>query len=174
MRQRPGKSMKVIGLPGRNKETEEWLHRLLASLALGAAEVVRYRYWGGDTDPDIMHETEALRGRAVDLVVAKSMGTIVATTAYSSVSFQPTWAVLIGSPVAGSSPELQALYRGLAEEIPTLFIQQTSDFTGTFAQLKAIVEGCSNAHLVEVPGKDHLYADTAAIASVIAAWVGRS
>jgi predicted alpha/beta-hydrolase family hydrolase len=166
--------MEVIGLPGRNKETEDWLRHLLASLALGASEVVRYRHWGGNTDPNIMHETEALRGRAVDLVVAKSMGTIVAATACSSVSFQPARAVLIGSPIAGASPELRALYRSLAERIPTLFIQQTADFTGAFAELKSVVERSSNAHLVEVPGKDHVYADTAALGSVIAAWVGRS
>lgn len=166
--------MKVIGLPGRNKETEDWLRHLLASLALGASEVVRYGHWGGDTDPNIIHETEALRGRAVDLVVAKSMGTIVAATAWSAVSFQPARAVLIGSPVAGARAEMQELYRGLAEQIPTLFIQQTADFSGTFAELKSVVEGCSNAHLVEVPGKEHLYADNAALGSAISAWLGRS
>ena len=166
--------MKIIGLPGRNKETEGWLRQLLASLALGEAEVVRYRHWTDDTDPNITHETEALRGRAVNLVVAKSMGTIVATTAYLSASFRPARAVLIGSPVAELTHELRALYRGFAEEISTLFIQQTADFTGTFAQLEAIVQGCAHTRLVEVPGKDHGYGDTVAVASIIASWIGRS
>ena len=163
--------MKIIGLPGRNQETDGWLNELLALLALGEYEVVRYRHWADGAEPNIAHEMEALRGRAADLVVAKSMGTIVATTAYRSASFRPARAVLIGSPIGQSTPELQALYSALAEGIPTLFIQQTADFTGTFVQLESIVRGCAHGQLAEVPGNDHAYRDTAGLASIISSWV---
>jgi hypothetical protein len=166
--------MKIVGLPGRNKETDGWLNELLALLALGEYEVLRYRHWADGTEPNIAHEMEALRGRAPDLVVAKSMGTIVATTAYRSASFRPARAVLIGSPIGRSTPESQALYRALAEAIPTLFIQQTADFTGTFVELESIVQGSAHGQLAEVPGNDHAYSDTARLASIVASWVAAS
>lgn len=166
--------MKTIGLPGRNKETDPWLNELLALLALGEYEVVRYRHWADGIEPNIAQEVERLRGQVFDLVVAKSMGTIVATTAYRSASFWPARAVLIGSPIGQLTPELQASYRALAEGIPTLFIQQTSDFTGTFVQLQSTVQGCAQCQLAEVPGNDHAYSDTARLASIISSWVAAS
>ncbi len=165
--------MKLIGLPGRNQETEAWLRELFGLLALGDCEVVRYRHWSADAEPDVTHEAEGLRNRTADLVIAKSMGTIVTTAAHSACSFRPSRAVLIGSPVAHLAPEMLARYRDLAEQIPTLFIQQSADFTGTFAQLMRIVGDCKRSDAYEVPGADHVYSDTAELASIIRAWLGR-
>lgn len=156
----------VLGLPGRNPETESWLAGLLASLGEHDSEVARYQHWQSDTDPDVQREAAAfpVAGRA--LVVAKSMGTMVLLAAAEG--GDPERAVLIGVPVQGyTQAQIHAL-RSMSDRLPCLFIQQTDDFTGSAAALRDILG--SGVALAEVAGSDHVYADVGELSALISNW----
>lgn len=162
--------MRVIGLPGRNLETEAWMRDLLASLDLGASETIHYRHWDEGGEPDVPFEAGRLEGHGAELVVAKSMGTLVAASAYEAGRIAPAGTVLIGVPVQHLAPEIHERFRRFADHVPTLFIQQTDDFTGTHRALDAIVGACACGQCVEVPGEDHVYENLAELVGIIKPW----
>ncbi len=45
------RSLPVLGLPGRNPETESWMSNLFAALGVRDTEVARYGHWSSDADP---------------------------------------------------------------------------------------------------------------------------
>ncbi len=156
----------VLGLPGRNPETGPWMSDLLSALGADEVEVARYSHWQSGGEPDLARELaeNPVAGRA--LVVAKSMGTMVLLAAAEHGT--PNRAVLIGTPVqAYTGTQIEAL-RALAEQFPCLFIQQTDDFTGSAASLRAVLG--EKTSLCEVPGSDHVYADVEELAALIANW----
>ena len=156
----------VLGLPGRNPETETWMSELLSAAGCGDAEVARYGHWQDGGDPDVAREAlgHSLSGRR--LVVAKSMGTMVLLAAAQR--DYPERAVLIGTPIkAYSEAQIEAL-QALAARLPCLFIQQTEDFTGSAASLRAVLGGAVTFE--EVPGSDHVYADVQALGELISSW----
>ena len=97
----------VLGLPGRNPETEGWMSELLAEAGFVGAEVARYGHWQ-DGDPDVAREASNHPVRGRQLVVAKSMGTMVLLAAAED--GYPERAVLIGTPINGySDAQIEAL-----------------------------------------------------------------
>ena len=163
--------MRVIGLPGRNPETEAWMQSLTASLQLGqtATEVAHYRHWDAGGDPDVAHEAGLIRFRSDDLVIGKSMGTMV-LLAGAGLSGLPRRAVFIGTPISAYPAEsIEALQR-FAAAVPSLFIQQSADFTGSYASLEAVVGELSAVSLAEIAGEDHVYAETAELKTIIESW----
>ena len=156
----------VLGLPGRNPETEAWLRKLLRTLALPDAEVASYGHWQGGVEPDVAGEASRHPVAGRGLVVAKSMGTMVLLAGIEA--GDPERAVLIGTPLQGyDEAQIDAL-KALAARRPCLFIQQTDDFTGDFAALHALLGDA--ATVVEVPGSDHVYADVDQLAMLIGRW----
>ncbi|MFV2090200.1 MAG: hypothetical protein ACC642_06065, partial [Pseudomonadales bacterium] len=120
-------------------------------------------------EPDLLHEVGRLHIQASDLVVAKSFGTLV-LLAYSHQQGSPSRAVFIGTPLKGYSAQRIELLKVFCRETPSLFIQQTSDFNGSYAEVAAAVGDCAAAELVEIPGGDHVYADTSELATIIERW----
>jgi pimeloyl-ACP methyl ester carboxylesterase len=161
----------VIGLPGRNAETEDWMRSLCARLGFAQAEVLHYRHWDDPVPADAAFEAHRLAGRAIDMVIGKSLGTLVAALAHDAESFRPGLAILIGVPLRGLEDWHLAAYRRLATRVPTLFVQQSQDFTGSHAELFAWARSFERATVVEVPGTDHAYADLEALEAVIGPWL---
>jgi hypothetical protein len=163
--------LNLIGLPGRDQQTERWLQKLLASLAVAprTTRVLHYRHWDSDGAPDPTGEAARAGITAGDLVIAKSMGTLVLAQSCLQ-GLRPRAAVLIGVPVRHVEAEVRGALQALANECACLFIQQTNDFTGPFAELASLLD-CSAATLVEVPGEDHVYADTDELQSIINSWL---
>ncbi len=159
--------MKVLGLPGRNPETETWLNALFAALGTPQAEVARYGHWQDGSDPDVRAEAVRHPAGASDLVVAKSMGTMVLLASVADGSV-PESAVLIGTPLTAYSGAQIDMLRALTGRIPCLFIQQTEDFTGRCAALRELLGDA--ADIEEVAGSDHVYADVSELAALIRAW----
>jgi hypothetical protein len=153
--------MKILGLPGVNPATKNWLQALLTALGEDGpdATILEYRHWSEDSDADIGHETSRLENLTVDLVIAKSFGTAVATQAFDTSGFRPGQAVFIGCPLKRHGADDYALLRRFVESVPTLFIQQSADFAGSYRELHDIVGGLGNATTREVPGDDHVYGD---------------
>lgn len=163
--------MNLIGLPGRNSETRAWLENLASSLKLGQRDVhvAHYRHWDTGAEPDVGFEAGMVQGSAADLVIAKSMGTMVILQAYA-LGFTPAAAVMIGVPLSAYDDVQKSALRQFASEVPCLFIQQTADITASFTMVEDELEGINGATLAEVPGSDHMYMDIAALQRIIESW----
>jgi alpha-beta hydrolase superfamily lysophospholipase len=92
--------MLITGLPGRRVDTEAWLKRLLTAAGYPDVNVTRYRHWDTDVEASVPCEAAGLANQSPQLVIAKSLGTVIAATAYCLHGFRPTTAVLIGTPYA--------------------------------------------------------------------------
>jgi predicted alpha/beta-hydrolase family hydrolase len=168
--------MKLLGLPGRMQSTFPLMEALVRAVDVGAtnSHVQAYGFWNEPASPALNPAPEAVIAAATgaDAVIAKSFGTRVTTLAESAHGFRPKWCVFIGAPLNWlAATGATAALRAQPDVSPTLFIQQTADPTGAFRELAALVPASARATLVEVPGNDHVYDDTAALARLIDAWV---
>ena len=175
--------MKVIGLPGRTPETKEWMQQLLTATGFPEADIAHYSHWEREFEGEVdlprwnslvAHEAERLQGQSDCLVVAKSFGTLVAASAYGLTSFRPSAAIFIGTPLRNLSSEQLQLYGNVSNHVPALFIQQSLDPGGSYAELHAKVGTFSHAEGAEVPGTDHLYSDISKLVDVIKPWLAKT
>lgn len=160
--------MHVTALPGRNAQTESWLLALLSAVPLPTDGLVRYRHWTSDADASVDFEAGCLHGRSPDLVIAKSFGTVVASTAFVDHGFRPAAAVLIGTPFAALGAAEVSKLKAFARDVDMLFIQQTADPGGASSALAGALE-LTRGDVADVPGDDHLYPDVALLADLIRA-----
>ena len=161
--------MNVIALPGRNQHTESWLRSVLLEAALPVDGMLRYRHWDSAVDADADYEAKRIANLSPALVIAKSLGTVIAARAFFKARFRPHSAVLIGTPYSAIDPKDLVCLQQLAEGANTLFIQQTEDPGGTASQLAASLR-LEKSNVVAVPGNDHLYTDIPALAAIIQDW----
>lgn len=165
--------MKILGLPGVKSATLAWLQQLLSALAEPSAStrIQEYRHWADDSGADLQHEAGRLEAVAVDLVIAKSLGTLIATRAFDSFAFRPKRAVLIGCPLQRHADNHYALLKKFAGAVPTLFIQQTADFNASFDALNQVAVSLPKARTAEVAGDDHVYSDINELSQIIRPFV---
>ena len=161
--------MNVVALPGRRIETEAWLKSLLEAAEYPDAKVTRYRHWDTETEASVAFEAERLSNESPQLVIAKSLGTVIAATAYSSNQFRPAFGIFIGTPYAALGEDDVLLLRRYAANVTTLFIQQAEDPGGPAAALAAALQ-LHRGSVAEVPGSDHLYLDIVALADIVRRW----
>ena len=161
--------MKILGLPGVKIETKEWMQSLFSALGANSFEskIHLYRHWSDNVEADIDYEASCLENLSVDLVIAKSFGTLITTHTFASFNFKPKTAVLIGSPLKRHGLDNFGLLKRFVESVPTLFIQQTSDFNGSYGELKEVVQTYPNGSIVEVPGNDHIYSNIEELQKII-------
>lgn len=164
--------MQVVALPGRNSATEPWLRDLLLAAGLPDSGVVRYRHWDSDTEASVDFEAARFADRSPQLVVAKSMGTVIAATTYGQHGFRPAAAVLIGTPFQAIDADGLGLLQNFARGVETLFIQQIEDPGGSAAMLHDALQ-LTRGEVAAVPGDDHLYRDTAALVEALRPWAAR-
>lgn len=77
--------MHIFCFPGNSPSTYQWLVNLTDALDLqqSVVDIQRYSWWNDpEKDIDIPHETEAARSMQADLVIAKSLGTVIALEAF--------------------------------------------------------------------------------------------
>lgn len=170
--------MKLLGLPGRAPATLDQMQILLARLEVGQTEteVRRHGFWDTDwTNPDLAPEAEAVGALRADLVIAKSVGTLIAMLAAARYGFAPTACVFLGTPLNRLVAEDRvSMLKAHCDAIPTLFIQQAEDVTGPYGPLAEIVARHPRCAALEIPGGDHLYEDVELIAPLIEAWVNEA
>ncbi|WP_293452710.1 hypothetical protein [Phenylobacterium sp.] len=149
------------------------MRALVAALARPGdeARVLDYAFWAGDfVNPDLDGEARLAAGWRPDVVVAKSIGCLVAAAACADHGLAPRACVLIGAPVNRLLAEARGdLLARHAARAPTLFIQQAEDPTGSLAELARLVPGQA---VREASGADHLYADIPELVGLIEAWPG--
>ena len=162
--------MQVVALPGRRPETESWLRDLLLAAGLPDAGVVRYRHWTSADEADVLFEAARLSGQTPALVVAKSMGTVIAATAFGHHGFRPAAAVLVGTPyLAIGADDLEHL-QTFARGVDTLFIQQSDDPGGSATELHHALR-IERGQVAAVPGSDHLYTNESALVDALRPWL---
>ncbi|MBB5348462.1 hypothetical protein JWG42_08575 [Desulfoprunum benzoelyticum] len=156
--------MHIYALPGINQKTEKWATNLLKELEGPdrTMTVQHYAHWdgGGEQCLDLKGEIESLNGRDIDLLIAKSLGVMIALIACDKGIIAPKKMVLIGTPVTGfreKGLDLRQLAAG--PDIPLLFIQQAQDIVGSCASLRQEISGMKGAEIVEIPGDNHQYKD---------------
>ena len=164
--------MQVVALPGRSSETEPWLRSLLVAAGWPDSGLVRYRHWNSDTEASVSFEASRLAEQAPQLVVAKSLGTIIAANAFCRHGFRPAAAVLVGTPFRAIAAEDFRFLQQFARGVETLFIQQTEDPGGWAAELHAALE-LTRGQVAAVPGSDHLYADRSALVAALRPWAAQ-
>ncbi len=166
--------MKIVGLPGANQWTEQWMTEVIGALELGqSATVVRsYRHWHASNEElDLAYEISQVAAEAPDLVVAKSLGTIVTLTGLDDGSIRAGRYVFIGVPVSGlREAELKILGSLGERDEPCLFIQQRDDRAGSAEALQEHVTEGGNVKLVVIPGEDHRYDDIDVLKELIETW----
>ena len=167
--------MNILALPGISQKTEKWANTLLAELAFekSTRTVQRYLHWdcGDDQCLKFAEEVERLRGIAVDLLVAKSLGTMIGLAACEAKLITPRRAVLIGTPVSGFKENGMNLRQMADIGIPCLYIQQQDDIVGSAAALEKEIAGLVGVVLVKIPGDNHQYKDIKLLARHMRRWL---
>ena len=114
--------MKILGLPGINPVTEQWLKTLLDAIDLNQSETIiqRYQCWGiPGTGMDIKTEASIAAQTCPDIVIAKSIGTRVAIYAYTNGLLSARTSIFLGIPLRGfTKNEISALQK-LCSSVPT-------------------------------------------------------
>lgn len=158
--------MQVIALPGRNPKTRSWFRAVLTEAALPVDGIVEYRHWHTEVEADVDVEAKRLHQQQPTLVLAKSLGTVIAAKAYCHHQFRPRAAILIGTPFGARDSDDLTCLQQFANGVETLFIQQTEDPGGAASALAAALQ-LLQGEVVTVLGNDHLYSDVAAISAII-------
>jgi hypothetical protein len=152
--------MFVIGLPGQSVGTEAWMRSLFGSLGIAdpPARVQHYRHWDDHDVPDIDWEATRVRSETPELVLAKSLGTLITIRAYAEYGFRPLRAVLMGTPIRHYTDHQVEVLCDFVDHIPTLVIQQTADSKGPYAMLAGVLPELARSAMCEIPGENHYYA----------------
>lgn len=165
--------MKILGLPGINPVTEQWMQKLLGAIEPDQADIViqRYQCWGmPGTSLDIETEAGIAAKTGPDIVIAKSIGTRVALYSFMR-NLNPAKAcIFLGIPIRGcSNDEISALHK-LCKSVPTLLIQQTNDPVGGYSVLASLLPTSPACKTIEVPGNDHRYGNIDQLRQIIESW----
>ena len=160
--------MNLIILPGNSPEHERWLNEATNAFEPFFDEIhaVHYRHWQtGAPEVDESYEIEALRSLSMDMsdsvILAKSVGTVIASRAISEDILRPRNTVFLGLPITNPLFSTSLEEYGLQNITPLTIVQNTNDPYGSFAVVQAFMAkiGATQATLVETPGQTHDYED---------------
>jgi hypothetical protein len=167
--------MRILGLPGNHPSTYAWMADLVRCLETpnSFSYIQRYACWHErESDLDLHREAAAARSLQPDLVIAKSIGTLVALEAFSAHRAKPCF-VFLGTPLKCCSNDQLAVLRDFVDAADVLLIQQAKDRTGHALELRSMLPATRHQSVKEIPGSDHRYSDTPLLKSLIEDWWGR-
>lgn len=149
--------MKTLILPGANPSTIQWFEGLTQKLGISgeSTTVHRYAFWSGQNDQkDISTEVALLPPDPFDLIMAKSIGSMVLLHGIKEQKLQFKKALIIGIPL-DIAPETgfdsEALK--LLSDESIFVVQQKNDKLGAASGLT----GYNPANLLIIDGSNHLY-----------------
>ena len=160
--------MNLIILPGNSPEHERWLNEAANAFEPFFDEIhaVHYRHWQtGAPEVDESYEIEALRSLSMDMsdsvILAKSVGTVIATRAISEDILRPRNTVFLGLPITNSLFGTSLEEYGLQNIVPLTIVQNTNDPYGSFTDVRDFLTkiGATQVALIEAPGQTHDYED---------------
>jgi hypothetical protein len=165
---------RTLVLPGRLPETVSWAKQLCREVGskLEPCTIAEYSHWTSGDLPEVPGEAGKISDIQPTWIIAKSMDTLVASFAQAQSGLMARKAVFMGSPVqAYTDADAERLVRFCAA-IPTLFIQQAADYTGSFEQMQELTQDCANCERIEIPGSDHVYGEFDTLVPLIRSWLG--
>ena len=174
--------MKIVMLPGYDQTNIAWLSSAKFDLLpkLPEKQLFHYRHWEDDSVKfDPQSEVERFMEQSGDghntLLIAKSVGVLLALIANYSYHYRPDAAIFMGTPVKQN--RIEYLDKNFTElvrkaDFPILFIQQLSDRLCSYANLEKILNRCAKWNLLVEPitGQDHLYDQFAEIDLLTSGW----
>jgi predicted alpha/beta hydrolase family esterase len=175
--------MRVLILPGnKSPENSTWLSQITHQLNIGGAiqsDSIEYDHWSTpDQEIDLTREVNKIchyvEKHQDFVLLAKSIGTILALLANQQHEMHPKAAVFLGVPITQQQiDEFIALFDLV--RFPVLCIQQESDKLTSFQDLKAILTPSrkDDVTLCSIPGHDHVYDDFSQMNPLISDWFSR-
>lgn len=129
---------------------------------------MEYDHWskGGEV-ADITDEINKAQQLVVDwdeyVVLAKSIGTVIAALGHVNGNLNAQRYTLLGIPYEGIADRTPEFEPSLALLPPTVIIQNTADPVGSFLEVRRRLEVIDTSHieLIETPGDTHDYTDFA-------------
>ena len=134
--------MNVLILGGNSKKHYEWNRQLAAySISQGDTPVIHdYYHWSAGEELSINWELKRLRDTVASLdtyiVVAKSVGTVIATLGVARGILSPSRCIFLGVPVTGVVREVAAFGLSLTSLPPTHIFQNEFDPYGTVLAMR--------------------------------------
>jgi len=167
--------MNALLLPGNSPRHAEWVEHLKTAITpeFDTVKTQHYHHWKtGEEWADVEYELTMARENTVALepyvIIAKSIGTVIATRGVAEDVLDPTKIILLGIPINGGA-KIELIKEWLTEiAIPIVIIQNMDDPLGSFADVKAAFDGIGeHVSFVELPGETHDYVDFEAITRFI-------
>lgn len=164
--------MNVLILGGNSKRHKAWVREVAVHLKdnFDEVQIHDYQHWQKDErEADVEFEVTAAATTAKDLgeyiIVAKSIGTVIALNAIAAHKLIPVACLFIGTPLSvikEKYPNLKTLYSKLP---PTTFLHNTQDPLGNSDDLKEFLSAHCHAkwNLIAVKDSTHDYTNFSTI-----------
>ena len=166
--------MNILILGGNSARHHQWIRELGTFLAKEGNSVVLhdYRHWAtGEKSADVEYEAQQLKGvmsgTADYLVIAKSVGTVIATLAVAKGSIQPVGCIFLGVPYEGIAGATREFDPSLSSLPQTIVLQNEHDPLGSAELVKNRLAHAQNITVISIPGDTHDYLDFSDIASYV-------
>lgn len=167
--------MNALLLPGNSSRHSEWIECLKSAMAplFQHTETQHYRHWKtGEEKADIEYEIGVAQGKVEKLkpcvIIAKSIGTVIASKGTADGALHPTKLILLGVPVNGGVSK--DLFSQWLQKIDAQIViaQNSNDPLGSYSEVRAAFEiNNGKISFVELPGETHDYLDFEAIAKLV-------
>jgi len=159
--------MNALILPGNSLRHREWGKDLAVAVTplFGTVHMHEYRHWDtGEPEADTDYELEQLQKLTAlggYVIIAKSIGTVIAAIGIERGVLTPTHCLFMGIPL-NVVDQLKLDFADMMKNLPSTVIQNTSDPYGSFADVSTQLMSPTNAgsfSLIENPGDTHDYLD---------------
>lgn len=174
--------MKIVLMPGLDKKNSDWLAHAECSLLpdFRQKQAIRYAHWEEknvtlNPKRELQRLVRQCGNGSNTLLIAKSIGILLALVANCNRTFRPDAAIFLGTPVSQNHIGfLNADFSDLVAktDFPILFIQQLSDRFCSYRRLKTILARCPKWNILIEPitGEDHLYDQFDEIGTLASGW----
>ena len=164
--------MNIVILGGNSPRHKQWIRDVKTALESSFDEVrlLDYKHWATGADSaDIDYEITQTAKLVEDLddyiIVAKSVGTIIAMTGCASGVLKPHALLLMGVPLRGYEDIATELSQAIAALPNVTFLQNENDPFGTSDEVEALIKKSppKQWRLIKSAGDTHDYVDYATI-----------
>ena len=163
--------MKILAIPGKMPATQAWLEKIIAATPWANEDIDVHRYdaWDCEQDFSVEKEIEHLPSGHYDVVITKSIGTLITLKSQQKIS----WDRLVFIGIAWS------IYSNIEKELlpalnnhglPVLIIQESHDPFGSYQEINHVLLDMENITCKEVSGERHQYSNIENIGEIITNW----
>ena len=139
--------MNMLLLGGNNPRHHQWLRELGAVLESAGHKVFLhdYAHWNtgaplADIDTEVARVQQTIGTEKDYVIIAKSIGTVIATIAINHGMLRPQKCLLLGTPITGIAGDTPAFAPSLAALPRTVFVQNEHDPYGSADTLNTFLQ----------------------------------